>query len=115
MSQSLDLTLQMGTTYRAQIFYGPASAPIDITGATFTGAISTERYDGQVLLDLSPFLSVVDGPTGEAALVLPASTTDAFVQANGESRWPYDILINLSGGDTKPLLTGQAVTRGSAK
>ena len=110
-----DITIYEGVTLRLQITrVDPSGTPIDLTGATYAGAIATARDGGTVLLNLALYVVVSDPACGRLALEIPASVTQTFVDDNGTGRWPYDLLATLSGGDTVRLLTGQASAQGVA-
>jgi len=110
MSQSpatYNLVLREGATFRQAFQWVDANqAPINITGATFSGAIAGGR-DGcaTTYVDVADIASVTDGPQGTFEVVLSASQTADLVGARNITSAMWDLLITLSG-DTSHLLTG---------
>lgn len=111
----LDILQGATTTVRYEI-KDENNAAVDLTGATVAGRIVDKLVSPPtVLLDLGPFLSVVAPATdGIVELKIPDADSQAYVDANGQTSKPYDILLTLASADTFPIAAGQAVSKYTA-
>lgn len=74
----LDLELRAGDTIGPYtfVFTNEAGAPINLTGASFSAAISL--IDGRVTTDINITTAITDAVNGKASLTLSAALTAGF-------------------------------------